>query len=190
MPILEAVVDVVRDGPAHVMGVSFGALLALALARHYPQCVDSLVLADATLGRAYLPDPEREQWLQNRLALSRSLQDVSMERAAKIAAPGAPAQVVDEIARHMRRARPEGYMAVANAIAATDARPWLAAIAKPALVLCGEDDRVTGADVSRILADALPQASLRVIPKAGHAPHIEQADVFARLAREFLRDRT
>ena len=188
MAILEAVANVVRDEPAHVVGVSFGALLALALARHYPQRVASLVLADATLGRAGLPDPERKQWLQNRLDLSRNLQGASLDRAAKIAAPGAPAHVVEEIARHMRRARPEGYMAVANAIAATDARPWLPAITTPTLVLCGEDDRVTGTDVSRTLADALPQASLHVIPKAGHAPHIEQADEFARLVRGFLLD--
>jgi len=185
-PILEAVADLLDDEPAHVFGVSFGALLALALAHHYPQRVRSLVLADATLGRAYLADNEREKWLQGRLALAQSLQKVSVQRAAEIAAPGTPASVVEEIAQHMRRARPEGYMAVARTIATTDARPWLASITKPALVLCGESDQVTGALVSQTLADSLPHARLHIIPRAGHAPHIEQPDELAQVVQEFL----
>lgn len=186
-PILDAVADVLDEEPAHVLGVSFGALLALALAHYHPRLVRSLTLADATLGRACLADREREKWLQGRLDLSQNLQAISMQRAAEIAAPGASIQVVEEIARHMRRARPEGYMAVARSIAATDARPWLASIEAPALVLCGEDDQVTGAAVSQTLADSLSCASLHTIPNAGHAPHIEQPDEFARVVREFLR---
>jgi 3-oxoadipate enol-lactonase len=185
-PILDAVVDLLDGQAAHVLGVSFGALLALALAHQHPHLVRSLVLSDATLGRAYLSDVERERWLQGRQALAQDLQARSMQRAAEIAAPGAAAQVIEEIATHMRRARPDGYMAVARAIAATDARPWLASIGKPALVLCGEEDHVTGADVSQTLANALPGASLHTIKAAGHAPHVEQPDQFAQAVRKFL----
>ena len=78
-------------------------------------------------------------------------------------------------------------MAVARAIAETDARPWLGSIGQPTLLLCGEDDRVTGMEVSQTLLDGLANASLLVIPEAGHAPHIEQADRFAQAVREFLR---
>lgn len=185
-PILDAVATVFEGEPAHVLGVSFGGLLALALARHYPSLVRSLVLADATLGRAYLSNEQREKWLQGRLDLSQSLQTVSMQRAAEIAAPGAALHVIEEIARHMRRARPEGYMAVARTIAATDAKPWLASIEQPALVVCGADDQVTGAAVSKALAETLPCASSYIVASAGHAPHIEQPDEFASIVREFL----
>ncbi len=94
--------------------------------------------------------------------------------------------MIQEIAAHMRRARPEGYMGVARAIAETDARPWLKHVAQPALVLCGEHDGVTGMDVSRMLSENLKKATLRTIPGAGHAPHIEQPDLFAQAVREFL----
>jgi len=77
-------------------------------------------------------------------------------------------------------------MAVARAIAETDARPWLGGIGQPTLPLCGEDDHVTGIDVSKTLVEQLPNANLVVIPGAGHAPHIEQADRFAHAVREFL----
>jgi pimeloyl-ACP methyl ester carboxylesterase len=166
--------------------VSFGALTALSLARNRPDLVTSLVLADATLGRAYLPVEERQRWLRNREGLANDLATRSVERAGEIAGPDATPAVIQEIALHMRRARASGYMAVARAIAETDARPWLGGIGQPTLLLCGEDDRVTGIDVSKTLVDQLPNANLVVIPGAGHAPHIEQADRFAHAVREFL----
>ncbi len=184
--IVADVIDVMGERPAHVVGVSFGALTALALARARPRLVTSLVLSDATLGKAGLPADERERWLRHRADLSGDLATRSVERAAQIAGPAATPEVIDEIARHMRRARAAGYLNVATAIAETDARPWLGAIAQPALVLCGEDDRVTGLDVSRSLLQGLARATMVPIPDAGHAPHIEQPDRFANAVREFL----
>jgi len=186
-PIVADVVDVLEGQPAHVVGVSFGALTALGLARARPDLVRSLVLSDATLGRAHFPAEERERWLQGRERLGNELASRSLERARELAGPNAGAEVIEEIARHMRRARPEGYLAVARAIAQTDARPWLADLGQPALIVCGEDDRVTGLDVSRTLQAGLAQAELLVIADAGHAPHIEQPDRFATGVRDFLR---
>ena len=192
-PTLDAIVDAIAevlDGiPAHVVGVSFGALVALGLARRHPALVRSLVLSDATLGRARLPEPERARWLQNRIALAHDLVSRSTERAAEIASPRASAAVVDEIAMHMRRARPNGYIAVARAIAATDAEPWLRDIAQPSLVICGEDDGVTGLAVSEVLTRELPDARLVTVAAAGHAPHVEQPDQFAAALRGFITER-
>ena len=184
--IVDALGDVLDGEPAHLVGVSFGALVAIALAHRRPALVQSLVLSDATLGRARMPELERARWLENRVALANDLVSRSTERAAEIASPRAPAAVVDEIALHMRRARPGGYIEVAKAIAATDAEPWLPEIAQPALVICGADDGVTGLAVSQRLANLLPDARLAKIDAAGHAPHIEQPDRFADAVRGFL----
>lgn len=184
--IVAEVADVLNGQPAHVLGVSFGALVALALARTQPNLVTTLVLADATLGRAHLPLKERENWLRSREGLANDLATRSVERAGEIAGRQATPAVIEEIALHMRRARPSGYMTVARAIVETDARSWLGGVGHPTLLLCGEDDRVTGMDVSRTLLAQLPNASLLVIPGAGHAPHIEQADCFAQAVRDFL----
>ncbi len=184
--LVAAVADALEGERAHVLGVSFGALAALGMARFRPDLVESLVLSDATLGRAYLPESERQTWLQGRETLAHELATRSVERAAEIAGRHALPEAIEEIARHMRRARPQGYMTVARAIADTDARPWLGSIDKPALILCGEDDRVTGMDVSRVLSEQLPSATLLSIPGAGHAPHIEQPDRFADAVRAFL----
>ncbi len=184
--IVADVAEVLQGHAAHVVGVSFGALTALALAHAHPDLVRSLVLADATLGRAHFPAEERERWLQGRERLGNELASRSLERARELAGRNAREDVVEEIARHMRRARPAGYLAVARAIAATDARPWLAGLGQPALIICGEDDRVTGLEVSRSLHQGLPQGELLVIADAGHAPHIEQPDRFATGVRDFV----
>jgi pimeloyl-ACP methyl ester carboxylesterase len=182
-PIVDDVASVLDGQPAHVIGVSFGAI---ALAAFRPGLVRTLVLSDATLGRATLDDAARARWLQHREALAHDLQARSVERAAEIAGRAAPQAVIEAIAAHMRRARPAGYLAVARAIAATDARPWLAGINQPALILCGEEDGVTGTGVSSALAEALPDARMLTIEGAGHAPHIEQPDRFAEAVRAFL----
>lgn len=187
--IVDDIVPLLRGGAANVVGVSFGALTALGLARRYPALVRSLVLADATLGRAAGTDEERRKWLNHRYTLANELATRAAERAAEIAGPGAPAQIVDDIARHMRRARPAGYRAVSDIIAATDARPWLSTIEPEALVVCGEHDGVTGLAVSRTLQQHLPHARLVTIAGAGHAPHIERPDQFAAEVRQFLSER-
>jgi 3-oxoadipate enol-lactonase len=185
-PIVHGIADILHWHAAHLVGVSFGALVSLAFARQYPSLVRSLTLADATLGRAKEPDDERDRWLAHRRALAQDLSTRSLARAAEIAAPGAPLHIIEEIAAHMRRARPAGYLAVAQAIAETDALPWLASIHQPALVMCGEHDRVTGLAVSKTLTQELRGARLVEISGAGHAPHIERPDQFSRAVRDFL----
>jgi pimeloyl-ACP methyl ester carboxylesterase len=187
-PIVNGIAGILDGQAAHVIGVSFGALASLALARNYPSLVRSLTLADATLGRARDPGDKLDRWLAHRRALAQNLFSRSLERASEIAAPGAPIEIIEEIAAHMRRARPAGYLAVAQAIAMTDALPWLSTIHQPALVICGEHDNVTGLAVSQTLVQNLCDARLVEIPGAGHAPHIERPDHFSWIAREFLEE--
>ena len=184
--ILAPILDILDGQPAHIVGVSFGALAALAIAHRHPVLARSLVLADATLGRAYESEAALARWLQHRHALANDLASQSRRRAAEIASPGAPDEVVQEIARHMRRARPRGYIEVAETIAVTNAEPWLPEIRQPTLVICGEDDGVTGLALSRSIASKISGARLVEISGAGHAPHIEQPDLFEDAVRKFL----
>jgi aspartate dehydrogenase len=188
-PSLDAVADdlaALLSEPAHIVGVSFGALAALALARRHPRLVRSLVLSDTTLGRATLAEGERERWVAGRYALAAELQSRAGERAREIAGPGAPNDVLAEIASNMRRARPAGYRYVTDIIAATDALPWLDSIVAPALVVCGEHDSVVGLALSQTIAERLPDARLATIPRAGHAPNVERPDEFANAVRAFV----
>lgn len=62
----------------------------------------------------------------------------------------------------------------------------MASISVPTLVVAGElDKRYAG--LARQLAASLPHATLRVIPDAGHAVHLEKPGALALHVREFLR---
>jgi 2-hydroxy-6-oxonona-2,4-dienedioate hydrolase len=62
----------------------------------------------------------------------------------------------------------------------------LAAVATPTYLLWGEDDTFGGAEVARHLADALPDATLELLPGAGHLPWIDDPDHAARVVTTFL----
>ncbi len=74
----------------------------------------------------------------------------------------------------------EGYAACCDAIAAWDFRGSLGSIAVPTLVLVGADDPATTPDDARLIAEAIPGASLTVIPNAAHLLNVEQPDAFDR----------
>jgi pimeloyl-ACP methyl ester carboxylesterase len=58
----------------------------------------------------------------------------------------------------------------------------------PTLVLWGEADRVVTPDYGRELAAAIPGAHFDTIAGAGHFPHLEQPDAFARHIADFLQE--
>jgi len=67
-----------------------------------------------------------------------------------------------------------------------DVRPHLARLTMPALVVCGEEDKMTPPKYSRFLAGHLPNARLRLIPHAGHMVMLEQPRLVAQALDEFL----
>lgn len=59
-------------------------------------------------------------------------------------------------------------------------------IKAPTLVVWGEDDGIASAAYGRAYASLIPGAAFKTIAEAGHAPHIEQPDVFATMLHDFL----
>jgi pimeloyl-ACP methyl ester carboxylesterase len=58
----------------------------------------------------------------------------------------------------------------------------------PTLVLWGEADRVVNPDYGRAFAAAIPGARYASIESAGHFPHLEQPDIFARRVLDFVEE--
>jgi pimeloyl-ACP methyl ester carboxylesterase len=58
----------------------------------------------------------------------------------------------------------------------------------PTLVLWGEADRVVKPDYGRAFAAAIPGARFAGIENAGHFPHLEQPDAFARRVLDFVEE--
>ena len=66
-----------------------------------------------------------------------------------------------------------------------DARPLLAGIRHPTLVVHGAKSQLYGADTADHLVAALPQAHAVRFEGSGHAPHLEEPDLFNRTLEDF-----
>ena len=73
-------------------------------------------------------------------------------------------------------------------IARPDARPGLAQLRCPVLVLCGEGDLLTPPERSREIAALVPQARLVLVPRCGHMLTMERPDVVNAELAQWLAD--
>ena len=66
-------------------------------------------------------------------------------------------------------------------------KKWLHRVRMPSLLLWGERDGFVPVAFGRQLAQNLPHAELRIIPRSGHYPQIEQSDAVLRAIEGFAR---
>jgi len=66
-----------------------------------------------------------------------------------------------------------------------DYREFLPQIGVPALVLFGEDDKLTSPKAGRYIADRIPGARLQTFPGSSHCPFWEEADAFNQAVAAF-----
>ena len=67
-----------------------------------------------------------------------------------------------------------------------DLRGKLQQIDVPTLALWGMEDNTVPLRDASVMADEMPDADLRIIPKAGHWPQFETPEVTRRYVRGFL----
>ncbi|HEV7726596.1 MAG TPA: alpha/beta fold hydrolase [Modestobacter sp.] len=176
-------------GPADVVGVSLGGLVAQRLAACSPELVRRLVVVDAV---AVYPPALREQW-RDRAARTpveglEPLVDATLALwfTADRLAGGGPA--VEGVRRTFLAGDPRGYAAACRALEQVDLTGVVDRIAVPTLVVCGEDDAPPFVAAARDLAGTLPDARLVWLAPARHAGVLEQPEQFAQALTGFLRD--
>ena len=101
---------------------------------------------------------------------------------AIFAAPGAEA---DRAASAFAANDPAAIAALWESLVGEDFRPLLPSIRQPTLVVHGAHSHLYGADTAGHLVEALPQARAIAFDRSGHAPHLEQADLFNAVLRDF-----
>jgi pimeloyl-ACP methyl ester carboxylesterase len=160
-----AVLDAVGVSRAHVLGVSFGGLVAQQLAVLSPQRIDRLVLASTSSGVLCVPGQPA--------ALLRLLAPWSFRSADGLADAGAVfggrLRRQPELLARLGLRGPTGISTYVNRLSGLSGfwgLPW--SIRRPTLVLTGDDDPIVPAGNSRILAACLPDARLHVIRGGGH----------------------
>ncbi|MGW6027347.1 alpha/beta fold hydrolase [Streptomyces sp. NPDC055099] len=168
-----------RGASAHVLGVSWGGVIALRLAARHPGLVDSLIVADSSAGSG--TDPAKADAMRQRATelAERGPREFAERRGPRLVSPDAPPQLVRRVVDTMAASvRLPGYAYAAESMAGADLRPEIPTIAAPALVLCGDQDRVTGVDASQAIAGALHKTAYVIVKDAGHLANQEQPEAF------------
>lgn len=176
-----------RAEPTHVVGVSWGGVIATRLALRHPELVRSLVLADSTRGSAV--DPAAAAAMRRRGAdlAAEGPAAFAVKRSPRLLSPAARPELVERVTATMARSiRNPGYGWAAQALAETDHTGQLARLDVPTLVVVGEHDDVATLAGSEELANRVPGSRLEVIPGAGHLANQERPDRFNHLLLSFL----
>jgi pimeloyl-ACP methyl ester carboxylesterase len=196
----EAGMDLLADDVARLLddrgldrvvlgGLSLGGYVALAFLRHHADRVSGLVLLDtkATADGDQARD-DRLQMVERVLAegsgfvaeamLPKLLGETSREHRP---------EVVEKVGTLVREQAPEAIVGAQRGMASRSATTdVLASIAVPTLVVTGEEDAVTGPEVGRDLAAAIPGARFLLIEEAGHLVNLEQPEIVNEALLDFL----
>jgi pimeloyl-ACP methyl ester carboxylesterase len=169
-------------------GLSMGGYLTWAIMRQAPERVQKLALLDTS---ARPESPEQTARREPQIALAQS------GRFAEVPALQFPVfvhrnrQGDDALRERVRRMAEEtgaeAFLRQQQALMTrADARPLLAAIKCPTLVLVGDGDELTPPALSREIAEGIAGSRLVVVPDCGHLSTMEQPDAVNRALVEWM----
>jgi len=199
--IIAHLIDQITPSPVVLIGHSMGGMAAISLAFRYPGLVERMVLIGPTISGHLTaainllisPITMLERFgLGNLIVASgerlmvgitdRLMRPVSFSGRTDISEADYHRLRADARRPGQGRVRAECYFAMRE----NDLTGRLGRIETPALVLWGAEDNTVPLRDSGLVADEWPAADLRIIPKAGHWPQFERADVTRRYVAAYL----
>ncbi len=186
-----AVMDAAGVERAAVYGRSRGGMLAQELALSHPDRVSALVLSGTSHRGPGSVGSTAAVNQAMRLTPEMTREEIFETQNAAMAAPGWKERDPDAFAYLMGvdlEAPPRRFAVLRQqgAIEGWTSFGRLGQVACPTLVLCGEDDGMVPPENSRQLAGAIPGARLRLIPRCGHLPMLEQPGEVAQAVLDLL----
>jgi pimeloyl-ACP methyl ester carboxylesterase len=168
-------------GRAHVVGLSLGGHVALALLEHHPDVVDRAVISGVTAE----PWPHRwavspQAWLTTAQLRSRRVV------AAQARALGLPPEMRAAFAEAVRAMSPRTYRRITTEVAGYALPGSLGTVATPTLVLAGGRESAAIRRAVELVPAAVPTATGRVVPGVGHGWNIEAPDLFTATVRAWI----
>ncbi|WP_030268046.1 alpha/beta fold hydrolase [Streptomyces sp. NRRL B-24484] len=195
----EPSLDVVADDIARLLdaegldravvgGLSMGGYVAMAFARRHGDRLAGLLLADTKA----TSDSDAARTNRERIARAVEARDSVQILADEKIEDGLLGPATDPaLTAHVRamiaEAPPQAVAWAQRAMAARgDSLDVLRGVRVPAAVIVGEADAVTPLAEARLMAEALPDAELTVIPSVGHLSSLEAPETFNAAARALL----
>lgn len=168
-------IAVLGGGPADVVGLSFGGMVAQHLALNHPQLVRSLALLDTSPAFGLDGKTTSEQWVSSRITPLRQGNRVDRAQAVVAGLVGGrcPEHVRDQVVESMSKVPADSLEATCRALVHHDTRARLHDVSAPTLVMVGAEDLETPLSYAEELASNIAGAELVVVPEAGHILNLE-----------------
>ena len=173
---------------SHVVGLSGGALLALRLALDRPDLVGSLTMVSGSLYTDPHTRAVAQRWAEvytkegpDPFAL-RLLKDLYYPDWIE-----GHLDFADQLRAQVKRQDFGPAAAWARALEAFDARPRIASLHVPTLIVQAMEDAVVDASHGRILRQSISGAKLRIFAETGHMIPVERPQETAEAIGEFVR---
>ena len=178
------------DGPAAVVGCSFGGRVALELAAAKPKLVTKLVLVAPGLASTEWSKEAKASFAEEEALIeSGDLTGAAEQQARMWLAPDA-ATDVRELTVAMTVRSYDQQLPFEDEVRAVwpepSAETRIAELDAPALLVVGDADLPELRSLAERLAGELPDAGLATIEGAGHLPSLERPEELNRLLLEFL----
>ena len=188
---LAGFLDTIGIARAHVVGLSWGGILAQEFYRLYPERLRCLILADTYAGwKGSLPEAVWRERLASCLLDAAGPPDALVAKLLPGMFTDAASRAVrDELSAIVSEFHPIGFRLMSMSSAEMDTRDLLPTIDVPTLLLWGDDDRRSPAHIAEQLHAAIPRSELAIIPNAGHVSNMEQPGAFNALVRRFCLER-
>lgn len=189
-----AVIKALNLAPSHVIGVSMGGYVAMELALGYPELVSSLILVCTSDGAPSNLPPTSQglaalEWFpgEDGVAFLRRSYPLIVAPGYFDKYPERLQKLVEGMAKSMMPY--ENYQRQKATIMRRSLYPRVCQLAKPTLILNGEDDPVCPVENARELAQHIPSAKLITYPDCGHLVTMEKSREFTADVLAFLKHR-
>lgn len=183
-----------------LVGWSLGAMVAWDLLERYPDvpvsklvCIDMVPRLLSTEQWTHgLLEPRENGVFQTHAGRIRenwpSYVDKMVPRIFQPQASPQRTALIDWASRIAGKGDPVSLGNIWLAMGTVDARSHLSDISIPALVVTGRHSQLYGTEAGAWVAQQIPDARLKVFEQSGHAPHLEEPELFNRTLADFAAD--
>lgn len=185
---VEALIDHVGFDRYHLLGHSMGGGIVQEIALRCPERLLSLTLHD-TSPKFDMSDPQFEAYRRMRIetAATKGMKAVVALDPPLPPPPHMPADRLTETNERLSKMAVDAFIGGMTALIEWEGTiDKLSQIKTPTLIICGDLDMPGLLRASQWLANALPNATLAMIPESGHSPQWERPELFNSALRRHL----
>ncbi|MDF7677029.1 pimeloyl-ACP methyl ester esterase BioH [Neisseriaceae bacterium ESL0693] len=178
--------------PVHLLGWSLGGMIALSIAAHYPEKVQTLCLTASLAKLSASPDyPQGLQHaaLQNMVLLFEHNYTKFIQQFLTLqmlyATPEDQQSARKLLPALCQYGTPAGLTTSLHSLQQADLRPLLPSIQVPTLLIFGGRDTITPPRMGEYLHQHISGSQWQYLPKAAHLPFLSHPDVFTQSLHHF-----